>query len=390
MNSRERLIASLTGELPDRVSWAPLLDGYFIASLPASFRRERLGYVAENYGFTDEPLHSGGELRRCIIDFTRLIGADVLERVAPGLKTHVDDLTIEELPEGHETRRRFVTSVGVLTDVITYAPETPSIPFYGSEYKIKTLKDLRIYRHMWENTWFETDDQAFLAEEAYIGDDGIAMVDSPQTAVQFLLGEEAGVANFYYLLQDHPEEMRALIEAMHSKIREAYEVIACSAAQVVIAMEDLSSTTSSPAVFERYSWRHLNEYADILHAGGKTFLTHMCGCLRAMAPLIARSRLDGVESLTPPPIGDLTIAEARKQWGESFVIIGGLSAHVMLETNQDKVRAAVLDALKQATPGFRFILSNADAMPYGASVETLRTISQVVKEHGAFPLHIET
>ena len=116
------------------------------------------------------------------------------------------------------------------------------------------------------------------------------------------------------------------------------------------------------------------------------FLAHMCGRLKAMAPLIAQSGLDGVESLTSPPIGDLSIAEARALWGEERVIVGGLNAGLMLETDQGTVREAVLDALRQAAPGRNFVLSNADAMPSGANVDTLRTISDVVRECGSFPL----
>lgn len=388
MNSRERLMASLTGEPPDRIAWAPLIDGYYIASLPADFQREHFGFTTQDLAMTTKSLYLVDELHRWIIDFTRLVGADVLARHAPGLDSHVADLIIEEIPKGHKIRRRFVTSVGVLTDVVYTVPESPYYPFYGVEYKLKTLEDIRVYRHMWENTHFEPDYQAFLNEDAYIGDDGVPAIDGPQSAVQFLLGEEAGVTNFYYLLQDHRAEMHRLVETMHSKIREAYEIIARSPAQVVIAMEDLSSTTSSPTIFERYSWRHLNEYADILHAEGKVFLAHMCGHLRAMAPLIAQSKLDGVESLTPPAVGDLSVAQAREHWGEGFIIVGGLDAHTMLEIDQDKVRTAVLDVLEQARPGLNFVLSNADAMPYGASLETLQTIAHVAEEHGAFPLRL--
>ena len=33
MNSKERLLAVLKGKKPDRIPWAPLIDGYFLSSL---------------------------------------------------------------------------------------------------------------------------------------------------------------------------------------------------------------------------------------------------------------------------------------------------------------------------------------------------------------------
>lgn len=386
MTSRQRLLASFTGGQPDRIGWAPLMDNYYLASLPEDFQRKQFGRTIKHGNIITEALYLSEQWRRRITDFTRLINADVFERHAPGLKFHIDDLTVEQNPQDNrKILRRHITSVGVLTDVLYSVPESPCMPFFGAEYKLKTLDDIKVYRHIWQNTHFEPDYQAFLDEDAFIGDDGIAAIDGPQSAVQFLLGEEAGAVNFYYLLQDYPEQMEDLIETMHAKIRSAYEIIADSPSKVVIAMEDLSSSTSSPEIFQRYTWRHLNEYADILHPKGKIFLAHACGLLKAMAPLITKSRLDGIESLTPPTVGNFTVAQARRAWGKDFIIVGGLNAHVMLETNQDKVLAAVLDVFKQAAPGSNFVLSNSDAMPYGVTLETLRTISKAVKEHGTFP-----
>ncbi|NQU23699.1 MAG: hypothetical protein HQ567_20650 [Candidatus Nealsonbacteria bacterium] len=386
MTGRQRLQTAISGGQADRVPWAPLIDPYFLASLPESFQREHFGATTDQGDTVTEPLYLSDTWRRRVIDFTKHIGADVFQRHAPGLVMRVEDLHIEQSPQGREIVRRHVTRRGVLTDVVYSVPESPNYPFYGKEYKLKTVEDLGVYRYIWENTHFESDYPAFLAEEAYIGDAGLAAIDGPQSAVQLLLGEEAGMSNFYALLQDHPREIEMLIEAMHAKIRQAYHVIAQSPAKVVVAMEDLSSTTSSPAIFERFSWRHLNEYADIVHAEGKTFLAHMCGRLKAMAPLIAQSRLDGVESLTPPSIGDLSVAQARRQWGQRRILIGGLDANLMLQADQQEVRTAVLDVLGQAGDGTHFVLSNADAMPHGARLDTLQTIAEVTQQHGRLPL----
>lgn len=310
------------------------------------------------------------------------IGSTVLPRY--GGRTV--DLIVEEVQRESETLRGYVTSVGTLQERVHSVPSSPMWPFWGAEFKIRSLEDIRIYRHIWENTWCEADYEPFLREEAYVGDDGLAAVGAPQSAVQFLLGQEAGLSNFYYLLQDYTQEMEGLLETIHERIREAYQIIARSPARVVFAMEDTSSTTSSPAIFERYSWRHLNEYADVLLAEGKIFLAHMCGHLKAMASLIAESNLDGVESLTPAPIGDLDPAEARSIWGEEKIIIGGIDADTMLNATPEELRRYVQRLLARMAPGRKFILSNADSMPFGVSVDNLRAISEFARGHGKYPL----
>ena len=92
MNSQQRILASLRGEAPDRIPWAPLIDEYFLASLPKSFQQKIFSVMIEEYAAPSQPLYMIDELRTRIIEFTRYIGADILERHAPGLQTHIEDL----------------------------------------------------------------------------------------------------------------------------------------------------------------------------------------------------------------------------------------------------------------------------------------------------------
>ena len=56
MNSKERLLAVLKGKKPDRIPWAPLIDGYFL-----SFLKEK-------------------NIEMNAVEALRYIGADILER----------------------------------------------------------------------------------------------------------------------------------------------------------------------------------------------------------------------------------------------------------------------------------------------------------------------
>ena len=42
--------------------------------------------------------------------------------------------------------------------------------------------------------------------------------------------------------------------------------------------------------------------------------------LSVFKDLIAQTGIDVIEAFTPPPIGDLSVAEARKAWGEKTII----------------------------------------------------------------------
>ena len=50
---------------------------------------------------------------------------------------------------------------------------------------------------------------------------------------------------------------------------------------------------------------------EILDSADKRLLVHYDGKLRLIADDIAALGIDGIDSLTPPPEGDMTVAEAR-------------------------------------------------------------------------------
>jgi hypothetical protein len=79
MTGKERIMASLRGKHTDRLCWSPLVDQYFISSLPAQ------GYPELN-----------------VPDAVRLLKADIMERHCPVVnrKRH----KIGHLPRGGEIR----------------------------------------------------------------------------------------------------------------------------------------------------------------------------------------------------------------------------------------------------------------------------------------------
>jgi uroporphyrinogen-III decarboxylase len=356
MNGRQRLLAALRRQPVDRVPWAPLFDEYFTSSLPG-----------------DRPIG--------VVDALRSVGADVLERHVPAMRTHLRHVRTRRRRKGNEILTEIETPAGTLTERRLVTPVTTFI----AEPKIKGLADFRPYRYCVEHTEYEPDYAAFLAEDAYIGDDGLATVSGPQSPVQFLIGEDMGVERFVYTLYDHPDELGELVEVMHENRKEAYRILARSPALVVIGYEDVSTSTASPEIYRRFTMRYLDDYAGIVHAEGKLYLTHMCGLLKGVSHLIALGRMDGVDSVTPPTTGDLPIEEARAAW-PGKVIVGGLEPKSLAMLPVDEVRSYARDVLRRAAPGDGFILSTGDATAYGTPVENLRAVTEVVQASGRYPL----
>ena len=75
------------------------------------------------------------------------------------------------------------------------------------------------------------------------------------------------------------------------------------------------------SIEERQAWENAskvsyicNRCADALHKTGKFYGVHMDGLLAVLKEGIAASHLDFIEVFTPPPMGDLSLEDARRAW----------------------------------------------------------------------------
>ena len=373
MTSRERLLTVLRGGEPDQIPWSPCIDGYFLASLPKN-------------------------MRMSVVEAFRYIGADAMVRHVQTFKTSVYDSGTPSIVESKNSNIDFIekkkgnqvwyiykTPVGTIKERWERREQSPYMLF-PVEYKIKTVEDLKIYKYIIENQDYETDFENFCKEDKHIGKDGLATTDGPFTPLQYLLMFGMGIQTFYYMLFDYKREMEELIALMDEKNKKAYKIVAESPAEVVFIYENTSTTTVSPDIYKSYEMKYIDEYADILHKTDKIFITHMCGKLRGLTDLIGQGKQNGISEITPSPTGDLDIAESRKIWGKDKIIIGGLEPTALTQLSTLQIETYVKDILTRVSTGDNFILGSGDAVPYGTPIENLKTITNVIKKYGKYPV----
>lgn len=352
MTGYQRILAALRRQEVDRIPWAPLIDYYMLSSLPA-------GFAADKY------------------ELCRRIGADILDWHPQGRTVHYRNVEIRARTAGSDVFTEIHTPLGVLTERRVAAPTTTFI----AEPKIKSAADIAPYRYWVENTYVQANDSVQVAQQR-CGEDGLAIVCGPQSPAQLLIGEESGLENFYFLLADHERELAELLETMHQKNIETYRLLAQAPTPALLAPEDVSTTTMSPEICRRFTFRYLDDYADIAHAAGKLLLGHMCGRLAGMADLIAASRIDGVESLTPPDIGDMPIDRARAAWPNK-ILIGGLEPARLARLSASAVRTYVQEVLRSARRLSGFVLATGDTTAHGTPLENLTSVSDEVRRFPA-------
>ncbi len=310
MTGNERITRILEGRSADRISWTTLVDDTTRSVMDGKFR--------------EMP----------VFDFYRYIGCDILQFGDYGLPEEQRALAYRHLtPEAEE--KTLTDSAGRLTRTWTTRWGTLTAIFqtgHPVKYPVETLQDLRVLKNIWLHSRIEETGgmgEPYRRLEEQIGEDGRYIPTVEPSVIQRLLQYEMGMVNFYYLLQDHREEVEELFEIMHRCRLQEYEITARrTPAPVIIPVENTSSTLISPALYERYSLPQVRDFVSVAHRYGKKAILHMCGCLKALLPLIKETGLDGIHALTPAPVGDTGFEEAWKFFGDKLVVIGCLDADI--------------------------------------------------------------
>ncbi|MDD3927335.1 MAG: uroporphyrinogen decarboxylase family protein [bacterium] len=226
------------------------------------------------------------------------------------------------------------------------------------KYPVDSLETLRLYREMWESASFLAHDDQPVQDsiDALIGQDGIMTRFWGPSTIPYLLEYAIGTTQFYYLLYDYPEEMKALIDTIHEKELEAFRILANGPSEMVTLCENTSTYYISPEIYRRYNMPHVRDFVDIMHAAGKTAIIHMCGHVADILSDIKETGLDGIHALTPPPIGNTPWEMALDALGDDLIIFGALPANIFLQLPLHKVGPALDGLITPRIAQSRFVL----------------------------------
>jgi len=379
VNARERLLIVLRRDgTPDRVPWAPLIDGYYLSARPPGTDildafREVEADIMERHVWT----------YRVNMNLPREPGA--IERFqAEGKVTFEEEgvvvhLRMEPRPKGMLLTKSYEIPGRTLTESGLFTEQSPYLPF-PVEPLLKSVADMEAYEYVIKRRRFEPNYAAFVREDERIGAEGIATDSGLTSPIQELLQHSIGIEAFYTTFYtEHRAELESLMKTMHESNLKAYEVMADSPAEVVIGYENTSTSFISPAIYREFVSPCINDYADLLHEKDKIYLTHRCGTLGALVDAIRDERDDGVVDISPAPTGDLPLWEAKAAWQDK-IVLGGFDATFLTSWTPDEIRDYAAEILEKSGGIDRLILGSADAVPKTARVENLRAVGAFVKE----------
>jgi hypothetical protein len=187
-----------------------------------------------------------------------------------------------------------------------------------------------------------------------------------------------GFERGFGLLADEPEAAEKGIMAFaRSAAALGAEMVRKGADLVRIG--EANACLVSPAMFRRFALEPLRLVAEAIHDAGGHACLHLCGRAANLLELAADTGAPILETLTPPPTGDVTLSQAKAVVGSRLCLKGNLDpVHVVGQDSPELVAQRTRECLGIGSPGSGFILSVADCLMPGTPERNLEVIAEIV------------
>jgi len=189
-----------------------------------------------------------------------------------------------------------------------------------------------------------------------------------------------------YLL-DEPERCEAVLAAYTEGAAElGVEQARHGVDAVLISSAFAGGGFISPRQYDRFVLPYETEVVRRIHAAGVPVYTHTCGEIGDRLERMADTGIDGIDTLDPPPLGSVDLADAKRRVGERVFFKGNIDpVNTLLRKSREEVRADALRRLAIGSPRGGYILSSACSVSPRVRPENLTVLVEASTAFGAPP-----
>ena len=375
MTGRERILAAIRHEEPDRVPVSPRVAAW----LTAEYGDAELATMLEKLPDTD-PMH-------IVSDGT----PNTLESYPDAYDLPEVEVDQRRFREGDflVVERTFRTPAGDLSDRTRIPPGGRE---YGispnpikTEYVVKGPEDLSALNYILHRVNTNYD---FLRDcRKQIGQRGVVLV-----GVRSALDHNApwGLRGMENLMVDYYEDrpfFDRLIRIFHERSLEQVKAALEGGAEFIFGSWYFNSLSAgwSPAIFSEVFAPQIRDHVELTHRYGAYYDYYDDGRLAGSMDAIADAGVDVLETCTPPPVGDFDLALAKRTIGRKTTLKGYVDLLYVVQRGTPKlVEKTVREAMQIAKPSGGFIIGSSDSFREGTPRENITAYFEACKKHGVY------
>ena len=369
MTSRQRLLATLRGQPVDR----PAVSFYEIGGFLINRHDPDPFNIYNDPSW--QPLLDLAETR-----------TDLIRLVHPTITPTYPDLRARHLAihrwtegQGYTASRLTRTTVTVAGRTLTSLARRDAAidTVWIIEHLLKSEDDLHAYLQLPDEFFDETVSiDPLLAVEQSLGERGLVMVETADPIC--LAGPLFAMEDFVTIAFTNPPLFHALLQKLARPLLARTQTISRlfpGRLWRIYGAELASEPYLPPHLFDEYVVRYTTPLVTAIKQHGGFPRIHCHGRVRKILPKLIAMGAIATDPLEPPPQGDITLAEARRDFGRDLVLFGPLEIADIENLPPDRFEPIVATALRDGTAGEgRGFVLLPSAAPYGRTI-TPRTLA---------------
>jgi hypothetical protein len=272
------------------------------------------------------------------------------------------------------------TPKGVLREKREYVPT--AYCWARTEYAVKTADDLKVVQDVARRMRFEPVKKNYEQMSETLGGAGTPISAVPRSPLPALLADWCGVMTTIYLVTDEPQAVADTLAAIDQANNGGFDCVVSGPAELLHFGDNLDSGNCA-SYFKDYMEEYYRKRIGQLHKAGKYAVVHLDGTVRGLLPKLAACGFDGIEAITPLPVGDVAIEELRALAANPKTIIwGGIPGAMFAKScSADGIRAHTKRLLDALWTDGRLVVGSADQVPPDGNLDYCRIIADTIEEY---------
>ncbi len=221
---------------------------------------------------------------------------------------------------------------------------------------------------------------------ADLGEDGVPHPFVTRTPYQQLWIEWVDIQDLAVHMALYPDLMHDVFSLMKKKQTLEFEVLVKAVTEVPVPYLSFGDNITAPMIGEKLFHEHCvpayNELVGLLDEAGLDVpvYVHMDGDLKPLWDAISDSMIRGLDSMSPPPDNDTSVAEAVARWPEMRVCINfPSSVHL---TSEQQIYGLTQTILDEGGHSGRLQIQISENMPPGVWRKSFPEILRAIEEFG--------
>jgi len=391
MNSKQRVLAAMNHIKPDRIPvMCQLALGHYF--LNCNYKPSEIWFNSETFVHALVDLQQEYEFDGILVN---------LPGRPPNWKTRLK--SYERIQNGEYLYWKSGLETIVPPDDNPQTFQPGRTPLERSSYTSVDVSDPATYRlpgYVW-NTWhapelWDIDQQADLSDTiAYpvwftralenvrqLAPDVSVHVEvfSPFTHLMELFGYEQALL----ALVDVPKKCHQALAVVTAKVLAQTKLYARHRPDAILVSSAFAGAGFiSRQMYKEFVMPYENQVFQAIQSHGLKSYVHTCGAIGDRLDLMSETCVDGIDTLDPPPLGTVDLAEAKAKYGKRFFFKGNLdSVNEMMSADDQTFEQAVRNRIDIGKPGSGYVLSSACSVAPRVKPERLKRLTELAKQFG--------